>query len=163
MDNNGCTPLTYAIKNDHPTLVKMLLSHGAKTNWKTEFGKASYALHDAVKSYSDYESSQSEQIVDAILTSEDCDVSATDLNGNNILHMLVEYYYATRYKPNHRILQLILSKNAGLVNKENNAGMNPVQLAKSLMGRFTGDHWHVKSLANFISELDKVCNHDNMS
>lgn len=156
MDDDGCTPLAYAIKYYKPSIVKILLSHGAKTCWKTESGVSVHALHEAVKSFEDDDSSEPELMFEAILVSDDCDVSARDANRNNVLHLLVELYYATKYKPNHRVLQSILRANSSLVNQKNKARLTPFKLAKKLLAKFTCDHWHAKSLRSFILELDQL-------
>lgn len=156
VDKSGRTPLAYAIENCYPSMVEILLEHGAKTYRNTDPKVSVYALHEVIKSYADNDSLKVEKIVEAILTSNRSDLNATDLGGNNILHLLVQHYYATKYKPNHRMLQLMLLAKADLLDMQNKDGLTPLRLAEFLIAKFSRKHWHVLSLQSFISELNRM-------
>lgn len=156
MDPWGYTASTHAIDMHHLPIVKILLSYGAKTSTKANSKPTIYALHHAVKFLSNNDNSESVQIVDAVLASKDCDVNATDLDGNNVLHLLTRHYYASMRESKHFVLESIFAANPMLVDIPNNDGFIPLELAKHLLEEDRNDFgWHANSLKGLISKLDK--------
>lgn len=157
MDPWGYTALTNAIHMHQLPVVKILLSNRAKTSTKTNSKPTVNALHEAVKFLVNDDSSESVQIVDEIIVARGCDISATDVDGNNVLHLLARHYYASKETPNNSVLNSILAANPMLVNVQNNDGFTPLQLAKHLLEEDRNSFgWHVDSLTDLINQLGKL-------
>lgn len=146
-DNDGLSPLHYAVHLENLQIVKYLLSQGADVNYSDKYYYC--PLHDAIiqghiqivkcllEYGADVNARTNGEDVFPILYATECneleiikclleygaDVNAKDNNGTTLLHL-----FAT-YGGHNEVIQYLLEHNVD-INIKNNNGFTPMELAK---------------------------------